>query len=101
MKQCDEFPAICDENADCVSGPHGQYLCQCREGYEENGEICEGKVIYKRLPLLLLCLELQISMSVSEVRAAVTRMLIVPICQGLTPASVGMDITGAGNAAKV
>jgi hypothetical protein len=31
----------CSTNADCSNSP-GSYLCQCKQGYTGNGEICTG-----------------------------------------------------------
>ena len=36
----------CHENADCIDAA-GNYTCSCRNGYQGNGFICEGKIAAK------------------------------------------------------
>ena len=35
-------PGPCDENADCTN-TDGSYICNCKQGFDGDGEVCEGK----------------------------------------------------------
>ena len=53
IDECLEYdPFPCDPNADCTD-LDGSYLCECRDGYSGNGEICEGNVTFQIFHLQL------------------------------------------------
>ena len=42
IDECSADPGPCDENADCTN-TDGSYSCNCKQGFDGDGEVCEGK----------------------------------------------------------
>jgi len=42
IDECSADASPCDENADCTN-TDGSYSCNCKQGFDGDGEVCEGK----------------------------------------------------------
>ena len=42
VDECSADASPCGKNADCANND-GSYSCSCREGFDRNGLLCEGK----------------------------------------------------------
>ena len=55
---CYENRSLCHENAQCILGEHGHYVCNCKYGYHGNGLVCHRKFIFEKLLLQSLIFQL-------------------------------------------
>lgn len=89
VNECELF-SVCDVNARCIN-TMGSYQCLCNSGFQGNGFICKGMVIYTCLCCIwlvilflfiyffmsLICTKFQILMNVILGYITVTKMLFV------------------------
>ena len=42
INECSSDPSPCDENANCTNSG-GSYTCTCKQGFDGDGSVCQGK----------------------------------------------------------
>jgi len=69
IDECSAEASPCDENADCTN-TDGSYICNCKQGFDGDGEVCEGKTVPSSIDMFF----------VEENQSKSNQILIIFVC---------------------